>query len=81
MPDRLAEIRARLDAATVAGWGDEKWVETFTPLRSVGARFIAHAPADIAWLLAELERYRADEAERVRISGELRRLLNEREDD
>ncbi len=58
MSNRLAEIRARLDAATVAGWGDEKWVETFTPLRSVGARFVANAPADIAWLLDEVERLR-----------------------
>lgn len=49
--DRIAEIRARLDAATPAalwrgvGWGD-----------SDGA-LIDHAPDDIAWLLRELDRW------------------------
>ncbi len=96
MPDRLAEIRARLDAAQTriehnAGWCDDSQhqrVVQMNDMREVcvvadtGERkFIAHAPADIAWLLDEVERYRADEAERGRISGELRRLLNEREDD
>jgi hypothetical protein len=66
MPDRLAEIRARLDAAQTriehnAGWGDDSQhqrVVQMNDMREVcvvadtGERkFIAHAPADIAWLL------------------------------
>ena len=55
MPDRLAEIRARLDAAnlpTYTGW-DPAWNS-----RAFEGKhdFIAHAPADIAWLLDEVER-------------------------
>jgi hypothetical protein len=54
MPDRLAEIRARLDAAnlpTYTGW-DPAWNS-----RAFEGKhdFIANAPADIAWLLARLE--------------------------
>jgi hypothetical protein len=43
MSDRIAEIRARLEA--------ESWVSD---------DFIAHAPADIAWLLDEVERLRGE---------------------
>ncbi len=93
MTDRLAEIRARLDAATsgpwvvtgrgsagcavvgrtdaeVTGmkWGVIAW-PTRRPRNAAGealaslaidrnAEFIAHAPADIAWLLDEVERMR-----------------------
>ena len=70
MPDRLQEIRARLDAATPGPWvvkppGEGK---SSSGIRrgaldiawSVTARedadLIANAPADIAWLLAEVER-------------------------
>ena len=50
MSDRRGEIRARLDVAQ--GYRVE-W-----PDHSPGtlAEFIAHAPADVAYLLAELER-------------------------
>lgn len=49
MPDRLQEIRARLDVAQ--GYRVE-WPD-HTP--GTLAEFIAHAPADIAWLLDELD--------------------------
>ena len=81
MPDRLAEIRARLDAATPGPWRIiEPLQQTARPARRMlvadleasqqsselgnvqlswfDTRFIAHAPADIAWLLDEVERYR-----------------------
>ena len=60
MPDRLQEIRARLDAATTVS----EWQRTMTLYpseygdRRAQKRFIAHAPADIAWLLDEVERLR-----------------------
>ncbi len=89
MPDRLAEIHARLDAATPGPWiankrthrnGDYGWVaEIWGSLNGGGgalpavclanevsgddADLIAHAPADISWLLDEVERLTA----RVRI--------------
>ena len=71
MPDRLAEIRARLDAATPGPWfhyPGEPWVTNATDepriivatvsprMTGDNADLIAHAPADIAWLLAEVER-------------------------
>lgn len=46
MTDRLQEIRARLDLAG-----------TFSVDGPDNSHFIAHAPADIAWLLAEVERW------------------------
>jgi len=54
MSDRIQEIRGRLDGITderqdIVGHGN--------------ATFIAHAPADIAYLLAEVERLRAELAE------------------
>jgi hypothetical protein len=55
MPDRLAEIRARLDAATPGEWPFGEMVRHLLP---PDADLIAHAPADIAWLLAEVERLR-----------------------
>ena len=72
MPDRLAEIRARLDAATPGPWhwGRNESESFCWIMRSHGAygqydhhadtrttddaHFIAHTPADIAWLLTEL---------------------------
>ena len=84
MPDRLAEIRARLDAATPGPWENtddwsvvtavvrqrSKWLPDYEmPVADVGqpvnADLIAHAPADIAWLLDEVEAARAS-AERYR---------------
>lgn len=62
MPDRLAEIRARLDAATFQpderGFGAvQMWSDgTITVYGPGNAEMIAHAPADIAWLLDELEK-------------------------
>ena len=71
MPDRLAEIRARLDAATPGPW--EVWEngtmvcapdhdapgayhDIALAFPSLGDQdLIAHAPADIAWLLALAE--------------------------
>lgn len=49
MPDRLNEIRARLDAATP---GPYEW----HGCPPGDAAFLTNAPADIAWLLAEVER-------------------------
>lgn len=67
MSDRLQEIRARLDAATPGPWektspnvvvaaGD---VVAGVPLTN-NADLIAHAPADLAWLLDEVERLRGE---------------------
>ena len=65
--DRLQEIRARLDAATPGldgrlrrvqptpqPWGPPLTYEVDKP----NADLIAHAPTDIAWLLAEVQRLR-----------------------
>lgn len=75
MTDRLAEIRARLNAATPGPWEWREWscgdeaitgpdntgfvvnVDEATP--HADADLIAHAPADIAWLLDEVERLRS----------------------
>lgn len=84
MDDRLAEIRARLDAATPGQWSnDNEWSEIeavvvpqsaymepyLMSVATVGnppnADLIAHAPADIAWLLDEVERLR-QEIDRLR---------------
>lgn len=76
MPDRLQEIRARLDAATPGPW--EVWENgtmVCAPDRDAPGAYhdialafsslgdqhlIAHAPADIAWLLDEVERLRGE---------------------
>ena len=87
MSDRLAEIRARLDAATPGPWavmyrgtphcvvvksldqnpdeGRSWWVMAWPrgrkrdalaqPAMDNNADLIAHAPADIAWLLEEVD--------------------------
>jgi hypothetical protein len=96
MPDRLAEIRARLDAATPGPWttdrspladdGNSAWFpecgyfyEVTAPRlqkyvaeayghEPADAELIAHAPADIAWLLGEVERLAA----RVRMYEEVK---------
>lgn len=63
MSDRIAEIRARLDAATPGPWcllpsSSTIYVrerEEYPHAQAVDnddAEFIANAPADIAWLLA-----------------------------
>ena len=76
MTDRLTEIRARLDAATPGPWvvtgqeiltvavdGQTGWESLVADVwhRDRDADLIAHAPADIAWLLDEVERLRAQE--------------------
>lgn len=75
MTDRLQEIRARLNAATPGPWhrhDDEPWVTNSAtpPMRIIAtglrgqrenAELIAHAPADIAWLLDEVERLRSEQ--------------------
>ena len=79
MSDRLQEIRARLDAATPGLWvrhPSEPWVYVrrgpftlniiATQLRSGrpgDTDLIAHAPADIAWLLDEVERLERENAD------------------
>ena len=50
--DRLTEIRARLASVESRNWFAE-WEEVARP-GCVDDVFIAHAPADIAWLLSEL---------------------------
>lgn len=73
MSDRLAEIRARLDAATPGPWhwGRNESESFCWIMRSHGAygqydhhadtrtpddaHLIAHAPADIAWLLDRVQ--------------------------
>jgi len=69
--DRLAEIRARLDAATPGPWSTYRESGDWGSCHTDGTttitvysdrdggyvsdqQFIAHAPADIAWLLTEL---------------------------
>jgi hypothetical protein len=75
-PDRIAEIRARLDAATPRPWklhyedGGRRYEDyLLVESHDVGIaevnphnskcvddlHFIAHAPADIAWLLEQVE--------------------------
>ena len=68
MPDRLAEIRARLDMTSERPWtNSDGWIVCGGTTRYyvtghttlVGdAEFIAHAPADIAWLLNEVDTLR-----------------------
>jgi hypothetical protein len=62
MSDRIAEIRARLDAATTLPVSPHS--VTLFPIdrkrdEKAERAFIANAPADIAWLLDEVERVRA----------------------
>lgn len=80
MPDRLQDIRARLRAATPWPWEwqglteeecAEASVRFFQPhmmgsVRGTDTEFIAHAPADIAWCVSEIERLRAKCGEDVR---------------
>ncbi|MZE54305.1 hypothetical protein GTY86_24150, partial [Streptomyces sp. SID5770] len=75
--DRLPEIRARLAALPDTTWrqrsGDAGLIEDITgqPVAVLGTsgdtklpagEFIAHAPADIAWLVAEVTRLRCRDA-------------------
>ncbi len=75
--DRLPGIRARLAALPDTAWrqrpGDSGLIEDHTghPVAVLGTsgdvplpagEFIAHAPADIAWLLAEVTRLRCADA-------------------
>jgi len=73
--NRLTEIRARLHAATPGPWldaehyvwgGDPRFmVVEHAPCRT-DARFISHAPTDIAWLLDEVEEARKATAVAIR---------------
>lgn len=72
MNDRIQEIRERQDAATSGPWqaeGREIWRRGESYTANIGGHvwiadvehagnkdFIAHAPSDIAYLLAEVER-------------------------
>lgn len=70
MPDRLQEIRARLDAATPGPWHvhpvgsievrrlDYSGFVVARANHDDDADLIAHAPADLAWLLAEIDALR-----------------------
>lgn len=73
MTTRLDEIKARLAAATAGPWtifGSELYEDEFAVMHSEGrncvadgvlrrdAEFIAHARADIEWLIGELEQAR-----------------------
>lgn len=75
MPERLQEIRARLDAATPGPWkrdrheiltvdvDDETGWETCIADAygdPADADLIAHAPDDLRWLLDEVERLRSE---------------------
>ena len=57
MSDRIAAIRARLDAASI---DDSDWpsAEYWESERPEDAALIAHAPADLSWLLAEVDAMR-----------------------
>ncbi len=54
MPDRLAEIRARLDA--IGAWRLREETEVFT--QNAEGTFRTWAPHDIAWLLDEVDALR-----------------------
>lgn len=58
MPDRLQEIRARLDAVNGLDGADWNLVYEPGPDGDPDANLIAHAPADIAYLLDRVEKYR-----------------------
>ena len=89
MPDRLAEIRVRLDALAyqVIGtnermvWDGDKAYHMEDDHDRASQAFHRHAPADIAWLLAALESEQRHSAMLVeRIDGHLLenvRLLSE----
>ncbi len=67
LPDRLAEIRARLDAL-VESWDGIPTQEDMQMFSMGDYPAIANAPADIAWLLDEVERLTA----RVRMYEEVK---------
>ena len=77
--DRLTEIRARLDAAT-PGPNPHPPLTRAERQQAMDA-FYAHAPYDIAWLLAALEsaEQRADDWERWH--DELRARVQQKDDD
>ena len=70
MTDRLQEIRARLDAATTTMpganermvWESDRSYRVEDDRDRASRALYHHAPADIAWLLAEVERLRRDDS-------------------
>jgi hypothetical protein len=63
--ERIAEIRGRLAAATPGVWqhrGGRQWApradfgDTYTARTTEDAKFIVHAPADIAYLLRRVQK-------------------------
>ena len=65
---RIDEIRARLDARDAGNGAHRAYVD-----------LIAHAPADIAWLLDEVERLQEVEKNRERLGAKLRDYMNSRD--
>lgn len=76
--ERLAEIKARVDAATKGPWtlendwtievsGGDGLIAKMQLQDGVNAKFIVNARSDIPWLLAHISRLEAEKAECVRI--------------
>jgi hypothetical protein len=55
---QLAEIKARRSAVTPGRWSEMPAVPSTDPVWNARAAFIHHAPGDIDWLVAEVERLR-----------------------
>jgi hypothetical protein len=72
MSDRLAEIRARLDA-----WDKQKAIGSEGYFDGIGP-FMRHFEADIAWLLDELRRLQDDLTVEREHSGFLAECLHNR---
>ncbi len=70
-PERLAALRARLDAATPGPW--HGW--SVTAVRHEDMQLIAHAPTDIATLLAAAEALQAEVERATGTLAKLERLL------
>lgn len=87
MDAKLAEIKARCEAATPGPWYADGWAlwdddhGEFVELHDTDpdAQFIAHARSDIPALLAEAERLQSVEKSAKRIDEENRRLIIERD--
>lgn len=78
MTDRLQEIRARLDAATHTErtnaemvWDSDKAYHMEDDRHRASQALHRHAPADIAWLLGEVDRLSFQEKNMKRIQKDL----------